>query len=74
MSKIVVRMKSGFELAVECEEAEVKTSNISGSIIGCNFKGVKDNYPMYLDFNEIECIWSIKEGTERGEENGKNGI
>lgn len=35
-----------------------------GKIIGYNFKGVKDNYPMYLDLEEIECIWSIKEGAE----------
>lgn len=66
MAKIVIRLKSGFELPIECEDASFKKS-VLGGLEEYNIKGIKDNRPLYLDPQDIECVYQIKEKTEEEE-------
>ena len=66
MAKIVIRMKSGFELPIECENAKL-TKKITGDIASFEIEGAKDNRPLYLDPQDIECVYQIMDKTEEEE-------
>lgn len=63
MAKIVIRLKSGFELPIECEEARFK-SDMLGECQSYTIKGVKDNRPIHLNPSDIECVYQILDKTE----------
>ena len=65
MVKIVIRLKSGFELPIECEEANFQTSQLTGGLAGYKLKGCKNNRPIFLQPEDIECVWQVlQEGEE----------
>ena len=66
MAKIVIRLKSGFELPIECEEASFKKSSLGG-VTEYNIKGIKDHRPLYLNLQDIECVYQIMDKTEEEE-------
>lgn len=66
MAKIVIRLKSGLELPIECEEARFKP-DLLGGCQSYVLKGVKDNRPLYLNPQDIECVYQIMEKTEEEE-------
>ncbi len=66
MAKIVIRLKSGFELPIECENAKL-TMDITGNIASFKIEGAKDNRPLYLNPQDIECVYQIMEKTEEEE-------
>ena len=66
MAKIVIRLKSGFELPIECENAKL-TMNITGGIESFEIEGAKDNRPLYLNPQDIECVYQIMDKTEEEE-------
>ena len=54
---LVFIFKNGATLEVECESAKVRTSNITGKIIGYQIEGITSNKPLYTDVDEIVCIY-----------------
>lgn len=64
MVKIVIRLKSGFELPIECEEAKFQTSQMNGVLAGYKLKGCKNNRPIFLQPEDIECVWQVMDQTE----------
>lgn len=53
--KIEIAFKNGSKLEITCEEFNITTSQ-TGKLEGLDFKGIKDNKPLYIDFNEILYI------------------
>ncbi len=54
---IRIRFKSGFELPITCDEFIIKRSALNGEIIGYDIKGIKDNNPMFIRLENVECIF-----------------
>ena len=66
MAKIVIRLKSGFELPVECEVARFE-HDLFGGVQSYTIKGAKDNRPLHLNPSDIECVYQIMDQTEEEE-------
>lgn len=54
--RIIVRLKSGFELPITCEECEI-TRNGLGNVTNIYWKGIKDFKPLILDVEDIEVMY-----------------
>lgn len=65
---VVIKFKNGTDLRVECEEFKVETSGLTGTISSYSIKGITRNRPVYIDLNEVLCIYR---GDERGEADGQ---
>ena len=52
---IRIIMKSGAEFATKCDEFTLKRNGL-GQYTGYEFKGVTENFPVYLNFDEIAAI------------------
>lgn len=55
--RIRIRFKSGFELPITCDEFSITKSALDGEIIGYDIKGIKDNKPLFIRWENIECIF-----------------
>ena len=55
MAKIFIRFKSGFELPIVCDELKLKTA--CGEILSYDIKGIRDNKPLFLRLEDVECIY-----------------
>lgn len=57
MSKMTVRiiLKSGSEFSVKCDEFTI-TKNGFGQVTGYNIKGITENKPVYLDFEQVAAV------------------
>ena len=53
--KIVIVFKNGHTVEMTCDSYNVET--IAGNITGFKCEGVEDNQLLYMDFNEILCIY-----------------
>lgn len=53
--KIIICFKNGKELVITCEEFELE-KDIQGNPKGYHIKGIKDNKPLYINFDEIIYI------------------
>lgn len=60
--KIVIRFKSGFELAVTCEKFKFTTHSISGEITSYDIEGIKDNKPLFFRPVDVECVYQVMDG------------
>lgn len=65
--KIVIRFKSGFELAVTCEKFKFTRNNMTGEIMSYDIEGIKDNKPLFFRSEDVECIYQIMDGDRRNE-------
>ena len=56
MPKMTIRviLKSGAEFAIKCEEFTLKQNALGAS--GYNIKGISENKPIYLDFEQVAFI------------------
>lgn len=61
MKAITIRFKSGFELPIKCEKYLFRTSAVTGKLVQYEIDGIVDNVPLYLNMDEIDCIWADKE-------------
>ena len=59
--KIVFVFKNGSQFSFKCDSFTLEKSNITGNIIGYEYKGVSDNKPLYIDFSEILYIYRVLE-------------
>lgn len=63
--KIVIRFKSGFELAVTCEKFKFTKDSMTGEIISYDIEGIKDNKPVFFRSEDVECIYQVIDGDRR---------
>lgn len=54
---VVIKFRNGFDLRVECAEFSVQTNNLTGSISSYSIKGITRNRPVYIDLNDVLCIY-----------------
>ena len=54
--KIIIVLKNGFTLAVTCDEFSL-TRNGLGQYTGYEFKGLQDNKPLYIRWEDVSLIY-----------------
>jgi len=54
---ITILFRNGKELSIKCDNVECERNIITGRVINLNFKGIKENKILDLDFNEIIAIY-----------------
>ena len=54
--KIIIVFKNGFSLVVTCESFSIDKDSL-GSITGYSIKGIKDRKPLYIEFEDVICIY-----------------
>jgi hypothetical protein len=68
---LMIRMRDGKELRVECEKCELKESNQTGCLTGIKLDGIMGNViPLYMPAGDIALIWEVLEGENRESEVG----
>lgn len=58
MSELIIRLKSGRELTVICEECKI-TKNGFGDVTNIKFEGLQNIRPIILDVTEIELMYEV---------------
>ena len=61
----VLRFKTGYELPVHCEEADVQIDPASGNLEGIDFRGVVNNMPVYFNPEDILCVYKLIDGENK---------
>lgn len=56
---IAIVFKNGFELRTKCEEFETARNNLTGRITNISYKGIKENRPIDVNFDEVICIYRV---------------
>lgn len=65
---VVIRLKSGFEMRMNCEDFRLKTNSITGELTNVYYNGCKDIRPMFFRLEDVDCIYQvIEEGETDGE-------
>ena len=59
---VIFVFKNGYELKVKCENCTLSTNYLTGQITGYKMDGIEDNKPLYIDFNEILCVYKDQKG------------
>ncbi len=54
----VIIFKNGKELKIKCDEFTTKTNGY-GNFTGYEIKGIKENKPLYISFDQIVCIYRV---------------
>lgn len=57
MAKMSIRviLKNGAEFTVKCDEFTLKQNELTGAT-GYNIKGITENKPVYLDFEQVAAV------------------
>ena len=57
MAKMSLRviLKSGTEFTIKCDEFTLKENGLRG-VTGYDIKGITENKPVYLDFEQIAAV------------------
>lgn len=58
MREIIIRLKSGREINVICDEYEIKKNGF-GAVIDITFKGLKNIRPLILELEQIELAYEV---------------
>ena len=56
---VVFVFKNGYELKVKCEYITLTTSNLTGRITGYQMDDIDSNKPLYIDIDEIICVYRV---------------
>lgn len=54
---ITILFRNGKEISTKCDSVDVERNTMTGKIVNLNFKGIKENKIMDLDFDEIIAIY-----------------
>ena len=65
---VVFVFKNGYELKVKCENITLTVNNLTGQITGYEMNGIEDNKLLYVDLNEILCIYRVNPDEKGGAE------
>ena len=65
---VVIRLKSGFVMRMDCDDFRLKINSITGELINVHYDGCKNIRPMFFRLEDVDCIYQvIKEGETDGE-------
>lgn len=66
---VVIRLKSGFEMRVDCETFKLKTNAVTGELTNAYWDGCKNIRPMFFRLEDVDCIYqTIEEGETEQED------
>lgn len=65
---IVFVFKNGYELKAKCENFALTTDRLTGRVTGYEMDGIDNNKPLWLDLNEILCVYRVMADEEGGAE------
>lgn len=70
MTKMTVRiiLKSGTEFSVKCDKFTI-TRNALNQITGYDIKGITENKPVYLDWEQVAAV--VRVYSDEGEQDGE---
>lgn len=66
--KITIVFKNGYSLSMTCESFAIE-KDVFGQITGYKIKGIKDRKPMYINFDDVICVYRDMEAEEDEEKN-----
>jgi hypothetical protein len=66
MSELVIRLKSGREITVICEECAI-TRDGFGNVTNIRFEGLQNIRPIILDVTDIELMYEVLQTESEGE-------
>ena len=64
---VVIKFKNGTDLNVECKEFKVEISGLTGTLSSYSIKGITRHKPVYIDLNEVLCIYRDDKEDEQHE-------
>ena len=53
---IKIVFKNGYSFSVTCESFTIK-QDVLGQITGYEIKGIKDRKPLYINFEDVICVY-----------------
>jgi len=53
---ITIVFKSGYSLTIRCEKFTIK-KNVFEQITGYQIEGIQDCKPLYINFEEVICVY-----------------
>ena len=62
--KITIVFKNGYSFTITCESFAIE-KGVLGQITGYNIKGIKDRKPMYINFDEVICVYRDMETEDK---------
>lgn len=73
MPKMTIRiiLKSGVVFDVKCTEFTLDRDGL-GNVVGYDIKGITENKPIYLDFEQVAAI--VRTLSEEGAENEQDAV
>ena len=54
---VVIRLKSGFEMRMDCDDFSLKINLITGELTNVHYDGCKNIRPMFFRLEDVECIY-----------------
>lgn len=60
----VIRLKSGFEMRVDCENFNIKINAVTGELTNIRYDGCRNIKPMFFRLEDVDCIYQIFEEGE----------
>ena len=61
--KITIVFKNGYSLSVTCESFIINRDAF-GQLTGYEIKGIKDRKPLYINFEDVICVYRDMEKEE----------
>ncbi|WP_407386301.1 hypothetical protein [Ruminococcus sp.] len=56
MTRLIIRLKSGYEIPIECESFTIKRNGITSEMESFDIKGITNNRPVFFRLEDVECI------------------
>ena len=61
--RITIVFKNGYSFSITCEKFTLR-KNAFEQVTGYEIKGIKDRKPMYINFEEVICVYRDMEAEE----------
>lgn len=68
--KIIIMLTNGKEISVECDECITTSNNFTGELTKINIKQATDKKIMYLNLENVVCVYRVFESKETSEKRG----
>lgn len=72
MYRMVIYFRNGDKLIVNCEKCTITTDRLTGKIKNISWDGLKTLKPLFVDLDEVLCVYGVKEGDEDGVDSEQN--
>ena len=69
--KIIIMLKNGKEISVECDVCETETNHFTGELESISVNQATDKRIMYLNMEHVVCVYRVFESNETSEKGGE---